>query len=362
MKTAIATQHRSWAGPGLVLVAMMLAGTIGPVQVLLGGNVGPAASAGWRHLIGGCALTAIALIRPATFRPLRQRAAWPSLLAAGLLSAVYQYSFLKAISLTGAAMGTVVAVATVPMFAGIAGRLAAGERATRAWMAGSLLAVVGSAVLLLPSGGITVVPSGVLWGVAAGALFVAFTMVGKRVSDHVPNVTVSTGVSMLAGAVVLLPFVLGDNGDLRSPATVALLTWLGLGATAASYASYLKGLQTTSANLAGTLSLGEPLAATLLSTAVLGERLTMMEWTACMLIGGGLLIASVRRGDPATPLFLAPLPRAVGIVAMPRVGLVTMPIGVPVTPEMVGEPTLAIARSTILDPRGDSFSLSSASR
>jgi DME family drug/metabolite transporter len=343
-------------------MAMVLAGTIGPVQVLLGGNVGPAAAAGWRHLIGGGALTAIALLRPAAFRPLRRWAAWPSLLAAGLLSAVYQYGFFKAVSLTGAAMGTVVSVATVPLFAGVAGRLVAGERATRTWFAGSLLAVVGSAVLLIPAGGVTVVPAGVLWGVAAGAVFAAYTMVGKRLSDHVPNVTVSTGLSMLTGAVVLLPFVLGDNGDLRGTETITLLAWLGLGATAASYAAYLKGLQTTSANLAGTLSLGEPLAATLLSVAVLGERLSMMELTACLLIAGGLLIASVRHGDPATPLLLGPAPAAVGIVSMPRRGLVTMPIGVPVMPEMVGEPTLVTARSSFLDLRRDSSSYSSAPR
>ncbi|GAA2599426.1 EamA family transporter [Winogradskya consettensis] len=324
-----------------MLAAMVLGGTIGPAQVLIGDTIGPAALAGWRHLIGGLALTAMALRDLEAFQSLRGRRVWTNVVATGVLSAGYQFSFLMAVSLTGGAMGTVVAVATVPLFSGIAARRVDGEPLTRNWMLGSGVAVAGSVLLLLPGAGARVNPVGLLWGVLAGAIFAGYTVLSKRLSTDVPDVHVSTGLTMLIGAVVLAPAMLTDAGEVGQPRTVLLIAWLGLITTGAVYALYTKGLQSVSANLAGTLSLGEPLAATLLSTLILGERLTTTAWAACATILGGLLIAAVTGPAPVADLTGdAPLyiwPKAIGMVAMP--------VGIPVQTRQVGVRPPAVGRA-----------------
>ena len=321
---------------------MVLGGTIGPAQVLIDGAVGPAALAGWRHLIGGLALTALALRDLTAFQALRGRRVWTALVLTGLLSAGYQVSFLMAVSLTGGAMGTVVAVATVPLFAGIAARRFDGERLTRNWMVGSGAAVAGSVLLLLPGAGGRVDPAGLAWGVLAGAIFAGYTVLSKRLSADVPDVHVSTGLTMLIGAVVLAPAMMLDTGDVGQKRTVALIAWLGLITTGAVYALYTKGLQSVGANLAGTLSLGEPLAATLLSTIVLGERLSTTEWTAGVVILGGLLTAAVTGSVPVRDGLTGEVPLYVWPKAM---GMVAMPVGIPVQPRQVGVRPPAVGRA-----------------
>ena len=321
---------------------MVLGGTIGPAQVLLDGAVGPAALAGWRHLVGGLALTAMALRNLTAFRAVRGRQVWMILVLTGVLSAGYQFCFLMAVSLTGGAMGTVVAVATVPMFAGIAARCVDGERLTRNWMVGSGVAVAGSVLLLLPGADGRANVAGLAWGVLAGAVFAGYTVLSKRLSADVSDVYVSTGLTMLVGAVVLAPAMLSDAGNAGEPRAVLLIAWLGLITTGAVYALYTKGLQSVSANLAGTLSLGEPLAATLLSTAVLGERLTMTEWFACVVILGGLLVAAVTGPEPVVHDLTAEIPLYVWPRAM---GMVAMPVGIPVQPRQVGSRPPAVGRA-----------------
>ncbi|KUL25673.1 hypothetical protein ADL15_40000 [Actinoplanes awajinensis subsp. mycoplanecinus] len=327
-----------WKGSAFVLAAMVLGGTIGPAQVLVDGAVGPTALAGWRHLVGGLALTVLALRHRSAFRAVHGRRTWTLLVATGLLSAGYQVSFLKAVALTGGAMGTVVAVATVPLFAGLAARRFDGERLTRTWMLGSGVAVAGSALLLLPGADGRVDPAGLAWGVLAGAVFAGYTVLSKRLSADVPDVHVSTGLTMLIGAVVLAPAMLADAGNVGEPRTMALIAWLGVITTGAVYALYTKGLQSVGASLAGTLSLGEPLAATLLSTLVLGERLSGTAWTACVVILCGLLIAAVT--GPMPPGEQAPAyvwPKAIGMVAMP--------VGIPVRLPQVGVRPPAVGRA-----------------
>lgn len=96
------------------------------------------------------------------------------------------------------------------------------------------------------------------------------------------------------------------------------------------------GLRTVRTSVAGTLSLGEPLAAALLSTTLLGERLTPAEWAACLTILAGLLITSRSPSPDAPSLALA-------------IGMVPMPVRVPLRPDLVGRPHPAgrgVARPT----------------
>jgi DME family drug/metabolite transporter len=313
------------AGVASVLMAALLWGTIGPAQALTADLISPGALAGWRHLVGGLALVMLGLSHlPSLRRGGRPLAA--AIVTTGLVGAAYQTSFLLSISKVGAALGTVVGVATVPLFSGLAARWTSGEQITRRWALGSGCAALGCGVLLLPGAGSRVDLIGVGWGVLAGALFAAYTVTAQRMAAHPADVKVTTGLSMLSGAVVLSPLMLSGHQNLADPAAVAVIAWLGLAATALAYALYSAGLRRVTASTAGTLSLGEPLAAALLSTALLGERLSPSEWLGCSVIFGGLLVAVTGRRRPV------PAPD-VSVVAM---GYVRMPVGVPLNPGMIG--------------------------
>ena len=313
-----------------VLLAALLWGTIGPSQALTAGLVSPGALAGWRHLVGGLALLALALPHLSSLRH-GGRSLGITVMAAGLVGAAYQVSFLMSVATTGAALGTGVGVATVPLFSGLAARWTAGERISGRWALGSATAVLGCGILLLPGAGGGVDAAGIGWGILAGALFAAYTLTAKRMAVLPVDVKATTGLSMLAGAVVLSPLILGSRSTLTEPAALAVIAWLGLVATALAYALYSAGLRGVSTSTAGTLSLGEPLAAALLSTAFLGERLSPLEWLGCAVILGGLLL-TVTGNRPVVA-------QDVSVVA---VGYVRMPVGVPVRPNMVGRSSVDV--------------------
>ncbi|GLZ02253.1 transporter [Actinoplanes sp. NBRC 103695] len=322
-----------------MLAAMVLSGTVGPAQMLIADAVTPTAIAGWRHLVSGLIMCLVAVARSRdAYRLLRGRRNWALLVAAGLLSACHQVSFLMAVSLTGAGIGTVVAVATVPLFTGIGSRWFDREQLSWTWLTGSVIAAAGCAALLLPGASTQVNAAGLGFGVLAGLIFAAYTVVSKRLATAVPDVTVSTGVTMLIGAAALLPAVLTDTAGLDDVRVGAVIAWLGVLATG-TYGLYFAGLKHVAANLAGTLNLAEPLAAVLISTAVLGEQLSGTGWLAGAIILTGVLIATVTFSSraPATAV-----PAAYGLLAM---GMVAMPVGVPVRPELVGVRPRAVGRA-----------------
>ena len=313
---ARAARRHSWRGAASVLAAAALWGTIGPVQVAAPETQSPQVLAAWRLLIGGSALVLLAYSQLAALCH-TGKAFWYVVAAAGALSAGYQVAFMSAVAMTGAAIGTVVGVATVPLFSGIFARITAGERITYTWVMGSSGAALGCGVLLLPTAGDRVGVAGVGCGVLAGALFSAYTVAAKQMAARTVDVKLTTGLSMLFGAVLLSPLIWRSTEQLVERKAVLAVAWLGLGATALAYAMYNHGLRRVSVNTAGTLSLAEPLAAALLSVLLLGEHMSALQWTSCAAILCGILLASMRgRGEPtAAPAMADRLLTPQGVVA-----------------------------------------------
>ena len=113
-----------------VICAALLFGTTGTAQVL-----GPSASSvvvgASRVVLGGALLLAFAALA----RRLRVGGPTALVLVAGVCVAVYQVSFFAAIADTGVAVGTVAALGSAPVWAGLLARRFAGERLDRRWAA-----------------------------------------------------------------------------------------------------------------------------------------------------------------------------------------------------------------------------------
>ncbi|WP_233507064.1 DMT family transporter [Spongiactinospora gelatinilytica] len=128
-------------GPLAVVGAAMLwgtAGTAGALAVLGGVDVAPVSLAAARLLIGGL-LLAVLTGAPAAVALLTGNgpARLPMLLAA-VAAAGYQLAFFAAVTRTGVAIGTVVAIGSGPIFTGVLAWLIDGVRPTPRWAAATV--------------------------------------------------------------------------------------------------------------------------------------------------------------------------------------------------------------------------------
>jgi len=284
-------------GYWFVIFAAMLWGTTGTAQALAPDGAQPLAVGTLRLIVGGAALMVAYLFTRNSTCPLPQYRLpiGPVLLAAGCMAA-YQVLFFAGVRLTGVAVGTIVGIGSSPVLAGILGILFRGERPGMRWVAATLLAVGGCAVLALGGEEIHVDLLGMLLAIGAGGAYATFSLVSKHLLEKQPVEKVMAVVFSL-GAVMLSPLLLTQPiawlGSLRG---TGVILWLGIMATALAYALFGQGLRRTPLATAVTLSLAEPLTAGTLGILLLGEPLTWLAGLGFALIFSGLLLTSVFPG------------------------------------------------------------------
>jgi DME family drug/metabolite transporter len=282
--------NRAGAGSLFVLAAAALWGTTGTAQAFAPESAGPLSVGAVRIAAGGLAMLAFAALRG----ELRGLGGWPPLATAGMALAValYQPLFFAGVSLTGVAVGTVTAIGSAPVWAGLIGLLFGDEKPSARWVVATALAVAGCALLLLGSGGVSVDPLGVLLCLAAGLGYVIFATIAKGFLRTEPQAAVM-GVVFTLGALALSPAALfTDFSWLAEPRGALAAAELGLLATAAAYLLFAAGLSRIPVATAATLSLAEPLTAGTLGVLLLDERLSPAAITGIALLLSGLILTS----------------------------------------------------------------------
>lgn len=283
--------NRERVGRWLVLTAAVLWGTTGTAQAFAPEGAQPAVVGAVRLAVGGVALLVLAASRGA----LRCGKRWPvvaTAVAAGSMAG-YQPCFFTAVARTGVAVGTVVAIGSAPILAGILAFLVRRERPGYRWMIATGLAVLGCALLFAESGSVAVDAMGVALALGAGAAYATYAVASKGLLDERPPEAVMAIVFCLA-AVLLSPLLFtADLSWLAQPRGLVAALHLGLIATAASYTLFARGLSAVPVATAVTLSLAEPLTAGTLGVLLLGERLTTFTMLGIGLLFSGLALASV---------------------------------------------------------------------
>lgn len=292
----------------------MLFGTTGTSQALGPAETTPLSVGVVRMVVGGTALALVAFglaARHARRRPAADTRPHLGVRSLGLMAitgvclAVYQPLFFLGTSLNGVAVGTVVALGSAPVLAGLLEWALTRRVPTATWLGATALATVG--VGLLGFGGSGAVggtdPLGLLGSLGAGASFAVIANVQRRLLDAGWDPFTVVG-AMGAGAAVLatvaLPLVRLDW--LATPRGLALALWLGLVTIAVAYTLFTWGLSGLTAATAATLTLGEPLTASMLGITVLGERLSAVAVVGLMVLAAGLVLlawGSRARRDPA---------------------------------------------------------------
>ncbi|MED1418638.1 EamA family transporter [Bacillus smithii] len=277
----------------LVFLAAILWGTTGTAQTFAPDSATPVVIGAVRLAIGGPALLISAFLK----RKLNHQG-WsviPVIMAA-LCIAAYQPLFFSAVKLTGVAIGTVTAIGSAPILAGILEWIVKRKIPERNWWLATFLAMMGCLLLIRNDHEMNAAPLGIIMAIGAGLSFAAYTLITKHLLEkHTPEAAV--GVVFTLSSIFLTPFLFVYNLkwllDLHG---IAVALYLGLFATALSYMFFAKGLMGIHASTAVTLSLAEPLTAALLGVFIVGETLAPIAWTGVLLLFIGLGLLSFKPG------------------------------------------------------------------
>ncbi len=301
-ENALSQQNIGRGGIWYVLAAAVLWGTTGTSQGLAPVGIESTTIGAVRLAVGGLALLILAILRGS----FKGSGSWPILgmLASAIFVAGYQLCFFAGVARTGVAAGTMVAIGTAPVAAGVFGYLVRREHVGPRWMVATLLSVTGCALLAVSGRGLQSNTIGIVLALGAGLSYAAYTVSIKGLLDqHAPDAVMA--VVFCLAALLLSPLLFTSYlGWLAEPRGMAVALHLGVLATAVSYGLFARGLKNISVGTAATLSLAEPFTAAILGVVILGERLGLSQVSGVVLLFSGLVLLALGE-NKATKMYLA---------------------------------------------------------
>ena len=266
-----------------IVGAAVLFGSTGTAQELGPDAATPFGVGAVRILIGAAVLWVIARQRP-RWLVVRTHA---GLVVPGAIGvAVYQPGFFTGTERLGVALGTIVALGSGPVFAGLI-EWVTGRRPSLRWAVATVLAIMGGSLLVFAGeAGAEFSAIGLCGALAAGLGYALYAVATKRLIGRGVASTEASAWQFSLGALMLIPFLLSQPlGWLGSASGVAMALHLGVLCTGVAYLLYGWGLRLIDTSTATTLTLAEPVTAGALAVVLLDERLQWFGW-----LGGGLVV------------------------------------------------------------------------
>ncbi|HEY1644283.1 MAG TPA: EamA family transporter [Streptosporangiaceae bacterium] len=132
-----------------------------------------------------------------------------------------QLCFFSAVRLTGVAAGTVLAIASAPVFTGIVSRLTGGTPLTGRWLIATVAAIAGCAILVTGGKAAGAQLGGVGLALLAGFCYSVYLLYGRGLRTVPAPVAVTPGLAEPVVAALLDVVVLGER--LTGPAVAGLV-------------------------------------------------------------------------------------------------------------------------------------------
>lgn len=289
----------------LVLLAAVCFGTTGTAQAFAPTGASPTSVGAVRIVLGGAllALVAVGAARRTRWRRIswgRRDLAVTAIAALGV--AAYQPAFFTGVQRMGVAAGTLVALASAPVFTGLLEWLLLRRRPSRRWTLATALAATGVAVLALgrPSAGGSPDLVGAAAALAAGTSYAVYTVASKRLLDLRWPAESVMGAVFGGAALLLLPVLLAtDTRWLQGVEGASTAVFLAVVPTALAYVLFARGLRRLPAAETATLTLAEPVTAGLLGLLVLAEPATGAFWAGAAILVAGLTVLALGEGGGA---------------------------------------------------------------
>lgn len=286
-----------------VLVASLGFATTGTAQALAALDASPIAVGAARGLLGGALLALIALVarrRSPRTQPwlgaLRDSRIAVSLGVIGVLA--YNALFFAGTAMNGVAIGTVVAVGSAPVAAGLFEAIVLRKPPTARWVIATAVAITGVVLVSgLAHGGTAasaVSIPGLLVSIGAGSSYALYTVASKSLFEKGWSATTAMGTMFgLAGLLGVPILFFMDTSWVWTGRGITLTLWLGVITVALAYTLWAWGLRGLRSTTVTTLTLAEPMGATLLGLLVLNETLSTPAAIGVGLIALGLIIVAL---------------------------------------------------------------------
>ena len=266
---------RNLIGPLFLLVSCLLFSVTGTLQQLAPEGHTPVVITEVRMLLGSLTILAWCLFThrlPSNWSVVP----WKPMLTAVASVLLYQLLFFYSVAEVGVAVGSVVAIATTPLWAAAVAFLLFRKKPSKFWVFATVLAIAG--VFLINAGG-SLQSQRIDWKlllpIAAGLCYgVEIIAVGKVVEKINPETTML--LEMGLAAILLFPVIFFFPTEWIFT-TRGILVSLGLGVVTAgiAYPCFTYGIKYTSPIVASTLALTEPLMAAALGIFFLNETMTI---------------------------------------------------------------------------------------
>lgn len=234
-----------------------------------------------RMLLGGLALLPLSAARGSLRIGMRR---WPPLVAYAFMLAMVQLTYFEAIAMAGVAVAIFLQY-TSPLLVAAFEAARARRLPPPPVRLALLLAVVGSALLVLPGGPARVPLAGLAFGLAAALSFALATLIAGSLRRRGLPALPLLGWGLTLGSIVFWPSRSPAHAlTAIAPADWPFFLYVALLATALPFTLYASALAVLPGSVAMLLAMLEPALAAVLAWAALGEVLSPTQ------IGGGLLI------------------------------------------------------------------------
>lgn len=246
-----------------------------------------------RLAIGALVLTAYVMMRGVGLAHILRMWRAKALVVAAVGAAAYQPFFFAGIGYAGVPLGTLVAVGSAPVIAGLLSWIILGERPRRSWAVATAICVAGLG-LLTGAGHSSEAFLGVLLTLGAGLSIATFTVAAKKLLLRgVPTLEVLASAFLLGSCVMVPVAVLLGLRWVATPSGAIVALYLGFATMGVANVLYTRGLAALPAPTAVTLSLADPVTATFLGWLLLGQVLDALGWSGLVLLFTGLVLQSV---------------------------------------------------------------------
>ena len=283
-----------------ILAASVIWGTTG-TAASFAPAVSPLAIGAFAMGGGGLLLVLSALGELVQSRALLRRH-WRSLLIGGLSVAVYPLAFYSAMRLSGVAVGTVVSIASAPLFTVVLESLISGKRVSRRWGISFVVGALGIALLALGRSPAKVGTAssamaylGVALGLLAGLSYAVYSWVARHMIEQGVDSKAAMAGMFGVAALLLLPSLVVTGHNLFASVTHAgVALYMAFIPMFIGYLCFGYGLRYVAASTATLVTLLEPVVAVLLAVLIVGEWLSLAGWVGIPLIMLSLLLQTVQ--------------------------------------------------------------------
>lgn len=223
-------------------------------------------------------------------------------LLGALCVVIYPLTFYSSMRFAGVAIGTMISIATAPLFAAILERLFCHRSISTQWFVSFIFGAIGIVLLALGKAPIdnaikahsTTHIIGIALGLMAGLSYAGYSWVTKQLIDKGINSKSAVASQFGCAATILLPslWFTGDNLFADQNNTLVLL-YIAIVPMFIGYLLFGYGLRSINASHATLITLIEPLFATLLAVVLVGERFLNIAWIGMFMICLCLIVQSL---------------------------------------------------------------------